>query len=466
MGRYVVILVAAAGAASLFVGLATEPSEKPYFAVGPQVAMRDLDVDLPPLRVPRSAAWDRETWRIVVHCREDGVEFRSSWDPPEEDPVVRMLEGDSVGDQSLPDERPAYLLLADGDADAFGVLQTIRPLLSLGEGGRVYMAGREPDGWIGAIDVVTEPRAVDEITRLGVTVTPQDLEAGVAVRITRTADRIRYQYGWTDWRGDPGEQRATREVVLPAPATLEVGEGPLLPDLARLLAERLGASEHGGLSVVLQTGTGTRYADLLRVVECGGSDSRIVFMDPFAAQQKTIEELDLPRCRDPAANSLLAGQEYSSPRIYVSLDKSGETRMRGIRCEEGELRGHLGEILDSRPETTVQVCADREGPWTDCRWVLTAALELAPRVELAFKEKDPQIPIERQFHLRGIEDARSILRVSARTREDGSLGLPEDLPDVKGRGVRLAVPEGSRVGEVYQVILELARRGAAGFAFE
>jgi hypothetical protein len=469
MRGWIEVLVILAITALLVVAVAVRESpEKGVFAGGPQIRAEGLELDLPPLRIRRSRDWDREQWRILVPIRGERPVPRTSWRPPADDPVVRQLRsGGGQRDPQLPypERWPAYLLAGDAASSGYEVMRAMRWLMVRGGPGRIYLAGREPGGTLGAIPLVVDEVIVSELYRMGANVVPR--EGSVIVRITRTDGGIRFR-----WRDVRAGRRAGRirwdrgDVTVDEAATLGSGEGPLLPALANLLVVRRASGEEG-VTVWIETGTGVRYADVLRVVECGGGDPRIVFGNVHALRTNTLVVVRLPDPEEPALGALLredAGQ--GRYRVVVTLEREGRITVRGKEVGVPGVRARLSEAAETHPQAGLLLRADRDAPARLAGAILATGIERGLHVELAFVAGDPQIPWERVLALPGLIGVSDVKAVRPVPLATGGVGLPPDPAAIEGAGVHLSVPADARVGELARMLIELARRGAVGFAFD
>jgi hypothetical protein len=437
--------------------------------VGPQATVSRLRAGLPPLRIPRMPYWDREDWRILIRPEPGRLALRTSRRPASEDPVLAFLAQREADPDAVPPEQPgntsewpAFHLCASADAPGELVLKGVRAVLLGGAAGRVYLAGTEAGGTVGAVPLVHSGSTIRRLA-VGAPLTRDHGQSDVVLRITREGEEVRYRWSpagdqdaWAPtWGG--GDVRVSAEEA-EAP-----GKGPLVPELAAALGRVVEGSDPDGISVALQVGTGVRYVDVLRAVECGTNDHRISFL-PFPWSETSPHGgVLLPRPGPPPPSEILAEGSRGGPgRIEVEVHADGTVRREGASVDFEMVRSLLESLRREHEAARLLLLADERAPWTTCAWAIELAFEKDVTPEIAYRPEDPGIPIERVLGLSPVEEGMPVVTLAVRPGEGGRVLPPDDPPEVKGKGVVLTLPRDAMAGDPCRIILDLVRRGAAG----
>ena len=252
-------------------------------------------------------------------------------------------------------------------------------------------------------------------------------EGVLEVRITRRGGGTRVRWGY--WpHGAPNTPRWTGgDVTLTDEEIHATGHGPLLPNLARSLAERFPIGEERWTVVFLQMGTGVRTIDMLRVVECAGGSREVLFL-PWPFGRKSLRLISLPVPGDEADARLLEEDLFHPRRPILNVTAEGEVSRKGEISPPELILLEGGEGILLRP--------DREVRWSICRTILSRAEAAGLAIDLAFAPSDPRIDWER------------VLRVPV-AKDGERLDLPDDAP----------------ADEAFQMVLRRMREGATAFSF-
>jgi hypothetical protein len=461
------LLVVAAGAA---VYLARSWSDEGGFAEGPQVpAGVQVRVVPPPLRVARSAAWDAERHRAVLGVQDGRVEARLSYRPRDRRARVRLLTDDDYripwpadlpqppGSYAPRVARPAALLSADGDESWCGVLD------ALGRAGRfrVYLAGREPGGTLGALAFLVDQGRLRD---LATAVTPLDLvrdgntDAFFELRITKEERRVRYRWGHMVWDAsrkpwDGGDVTFTAEEVAGTVA------GPLIPDLATFLARERFTSDMGPQCLVyLEVAAGVTYAHVLRAVECARGDPQVLFL-PYPGLFVASRQSLLPRPWRSADGHRLEERPVGKSAVWVTVGANGEIRLRGRLVAPDALR-----LPEPYPDVFF-LHPHASAPWRSCLSVVREVRQTGSALRFVFAP-EPGLPFERSLVVPFAETERRSTDVRIKLAREGGLAWDPDALGSAGRQVRLVVPGDATAEHVFQAVLHLRARGVEAFDFD
>jgi hypothetical protein len=418
---------------------------------------------LPALREPPSAAFAREPSKAVAIRRGEGVEALLAYDPADGGARHRLdvrtplswPAGAESGDLRV---RPALLVLAEAEApwheasacpgDEWWPPQP-----------RMFLGGRLPGGEIGAVPYFADAAAEEEVTRLGAALTPHDLAVPgcLEIRITRDGAAVRYRFGHSAYgvrgprRWDGGDVRIAAEAVLAA------GDGPLIPALAALLAERFETPHGPRNSVFLEVGEGVRYVDVLRAVECAGGSGEVVFFGSWLWPRE-IGDVTLADPAAPADAPALVEDYGRGRRVIVNVRADGRTFVKGVTHPADRLPAVLADA------EAALVRADRSAAYGAVREVLRAAAREGKGLELSFGPEEPGFEPERFLAVprppAGAPVVSAVVPVPG-----GAWAFAADPGDPRGRAFRLDAADDVPAGAVLQAALRLLARGAVGIVF-
>jgi hypothetical protein len=438
-------------------------------------------MDQPRLRLESSAAWGRERSPAVVIAKEtqagaaveillgyepedDGARHRSAWQDAIPWPAGRPMPGGESEAAHLAALafRPALLLLAEA-ATPWQKACSIRGDEWSDRMPRLYLGGRLPDGRIGALPLFVEPAIEEPLSQLGTSVCPADVETpgSLELRITRDATGVRYRFGHCASRTSGARRWDGGDVRLPSEAALAPGEGPLIPALPALLAEREALPAGPRAVVLLEVGEGVRFVDVLRAVECAGGSPEVVFFETSLLFMKEIEFMRLPAPQE-------AGD---SARLVEDFGKSGRVILNVALTEDG-----AGIVVKAKGRTlaptdlpaalagreTALVRAHGVAPWGDVLDVVRAVRGAGLALQFAFVEEEDGFEPGRLLAVPPPLEGAAVTEVTVRTAEDGAWTLAPDPGDPRGRSFHLVAPAATPTAAVLQAVLHLLARGAAG----
>ena len=446
---------------------------------GPEFPGGALAITPARMSVPSADCYRDERFRVLLLAREgESSEARFTWTPPDGEGSARTLGDDAripaLSEPSMLDrlfnlsrlvpkvaqDSPALLFTADPDLPGL-------PLPSRDQIGasRIYLGGVGPDGELRAVPFQADPNVCQSLLMLGALVTPKDWIAGlgpgcaVELRITRDGDRVHYRWGPDPLMGS--EPRFSwGSADLSVQESTEGGDEPLLPALAELL-HREGSSASPKV-VLLETGTGVRYVDILRAVECGGGDPMVAFTKyPISSPWQPEDE----RLRPPAgAESLLVevidvGRQSSDRAGLVRFFEEDLISIRAIEYDPDRFK----EWLEVAGPGQVIFRGGRDSRWADRIPVIQDAIRSGAEVYFRMAPLDPALRIESAFHLPMSAGKEPTLEVSL-VRVEGVL-RPEPA-SVVGRAVSVRVPADAKLEETVHALIHLRKAGATAFSFE
>jgi len=459
--RAAVLTVLVVIGAAVFHDMRSRSRER-VFADGPQVpAAKQIRVVPPRLRVARSAAWDAERLRAVFAVQDGRVEARLSYEPQDRRAKVRLLTDDEyrvpwpakLGEPQGPRTvRPAALFCADGDGSWREVLE----VLGRARRFRIYLAGSEPAGTLGALAFLVDQGRVRDLMSA---TTPLDLVPGGStdaffeLRITKANGRVRYRWGHMVWDAsrkpwDGGEVTFGIEEIAAA------GDGPLIPDLATFLAEERFTTDLGPQCLVyLEVADGVTYAQVLRAVECARGDPQVLFL-PFPDATVSARAWRLPRPSHTADGRLLEERRPGvdgKSRVWVNVGANGEIWVHGRRVAPDAVRP------DPLPQEFL-LHAHASAPWRSCLAIVRDVREAGSALRFMFAPEFPGLPYERSLVVPFADREKESVEVRITQTPDGL--------DVAGRQIRVVLPDDATAGDVFAAVLHLRARGAVAFEFD
>jgi len=440
----------------------------------------ELVLSPPVLRVPSADCYEAERYRVLfVVENQKRVEARFNWNPSDGKGRVRWFDSKMRG---LATPQPEMLdrfwvklgLLPPSRIQSPAVIITARPdapfpripsRLLIGTA-RVYLGGLGPDGEIAAVPFQAWPEACTELLRLGVNVTLADLGAGadtaLELRITREGERVRYRWGpdpYSPWH-EPEDRFSFGDADFSLEEVAAGAEGPLIPALADVLEIR--GAKPAPQVVFLEAGSGVRYVDYLRAVECGGGQPRVLFL-PFPLRRLTDSQLRGLPCPPPdAARVLLEDLDLDRSRFTLSVFANGSG---GYRARGGPPRSTIIPALDKRRDRLNRIVfhANRNSPWIISSRYHRLAWGKGAEIYFALTPSDPVLGILSIFHLPRAAHGKPLVEVTL-VRQEGVLSAPTS--DVFGQPVRVHVPLDAKMEETLDALIRLRLAGATGFAFE
>jgi hypothetical protein len=441
-------------------------------------------MDLPRLRVESSAAWGREQSPAVVVAKETeadaaveillgyetgdgGARHRKAWRDAIPWPAGRPMPGGETEAAHLAGLafRPALLLLAEAAAP-WQKANSIPGDEWCDRLPRLYLGGRLPDGRIGALPLFVEPAIEETLSRLGTTVCPADVETpgSLELRITRDAAGVRYRFGHCASRTSGPRRFDGGDVRLPSEAALAPGEGPLIPALAELLAEREALPAGPRAVVLLEVGEGVRFVDVLRAVECAGGSPEVVFFETSLLFMKEIENMRLPAPREAGDGARLVEDFGQSARVILNIAITEDgvgivVKVKGRTLAPADLLAALAG------RGTALVRAHVTAPWGDVLHVVRAVRGAGLALQFAFVEEEDGFEPERFLAVPPPPEDAAVTEVTPRAARDGSWTLAPDPGDPRGRAFRVTAPDATPSEAILQAALHLLARGAIGIAF-
>ncbi len=434
----------------------------------------------PVLRVPSADCYEAERYRVLLVVKDQTkMEARFNWNPSDGKGRVRWFDSKMRGLATPQPEMLDRFWLRLGLLPAFRIMSsaviiTARPdapfpripprrLIGIA---RVYLGGTGPDGEIAAIPFQAWPEACTELLRLGASVTLGDLAAGadtaLELRITREGERVRYRWGpdpYSPWH-EPEDRFSLGDVDFSPEEVAAGAEGPLIPALAGLLEIR--GTRAAPKVVFLEAGSGVRYVDYLRAVECGGGHPKVLFL-PFPLRRLTASQLKgLPRPPPGAARVLRESLDLDRSRSTLSVFSNGSG---GYRAGGGPPRSTIIPALDKRRDRLDGIVfhANRSSPWIISVRYHRLAGEKGAEIYFAMSPLDPVLGILSIFHLPRAAHGKPLIEVVL-VRHEGVLSAPTN--SVFGKPVRVHVPLDAKMGETLDALIRLRLAGATGFAFE
>jgi len=431
----------------------------------------NLGIDLPTLRVPSADCYERESHRLLLTKADyETMMLRLTWDPGDGEGQVYEV-GQSMGFQGVepgllerllawvrgnprPPDHPAALVLA-GSMDLEDL--PVVPGKDIGAV-RVYLGGLTKDGSIGAVPFEAHPVACDERCRAGANSTPRDPDGNLVIelRITREEDRVRYRWGPAAFltKRDVGERFSGGDVTFTADEVAGPGTGPLLPALAECLDRKRPGKYPMWKIVLLEIGSGVRYVDILRAVECAPGDPLVTFQI-WPSRQLTLQNLTLPT--PLAAGAAVIGEGLDLGRdgrtLVVSMLPDGEIAVRRVDHTLESLRETVAEF-DRGDKCVLRI--DEGNRFKSVVPVVEMLRAAGLRVYFDMKPLDPALRIETVFVLPAPDPGEARVEV----------GLETDHADVAGKPVTVHIPDDALVEETLHALIRLKMAGATGFAFE
>ena len=413
---------------------------------------------------------------LLMLADYDAVELRFTWDPGDGQGRIREVGPNTsfpfpkpgtfdrwaarLRGRPVPDDQPAALVIA-GSTDLVSMPLPSRRFI---RDARVYLGGLDQDGNIGAVPFQAHPDECAELCRLGANTTPRDPNGDLVIelRITREGDRVRYRWGPATFltSRDVGRRFSGGDVVFTADEVSEGGEGPLLPGLADRLARARPGPRPPYKIVLLEHGSGVRYVDILRAVECAPGDPLVTFQ-PWP-DLRGLEQITLP---SPALDG--------APVLGECLDlgQSGKVFLVNVVSDEEIFVRKVQQSLDSLKakateftrQDECEIRADRGVRWTTCVPVIRLVRAAGLPVCFALKPLDPALKIEAMFRLPAPGPEEAPVEVTLVSSEDG---LTPDRKDVAGKPVKVRIPDEANVEETLHALIRLRTAGATGFDFE
>lgn len=412
----------------------------------------NLGIDLPTLGVPSADCYERESHRILLTTADyETIMLRLNWDPDDGEGPVRELGPDMQ--IPTPTTRPAAIVLA-GSMDLEGLPADPETTL---RGMPIYLGGLTADGKIGAIPYQADRAVTEELSRCP-DPTPRDPEGDLVteLRITREGDRVRYRWGPAAFltRRDVGQRFSRGDQSFTAAEVAGPGTGPLLPALAKDLARQRPGPHPRYKIVLLEVGTGVRYVDILRAVECAPGDPLVTFQ-LWPSRMKELQNLTLSTPPATGAPVLLETLDIGGkgPTLIVNLLPDGEIVVKKVEYSIDTLRAAVAEF----------------GRWEECGLRVDRSKLFKGVVPVIEMLRAAGLPV--YFDMEPLDPALGIdtafaLPAPGPDETPVEVGLEPDDTAVAGKPVRVRIPEDALVEETLHALIRLRQAGATGFTFE
>ena len=206
--------------------------------------------------------------------------------------------------------------------------------------------------------------------------------------------------------------------------------------------------------VLLEIGSGVRYVDILRAVECAPGDPLVTFQ-LWPSRMKELESLTLSTPPTSGAAVLVETLDIGGkgPTLIVNLLPDGEIVVKKVEHSIDTLRAVVAEC-DREWECRLRV--HRENPFKSVVPVVEMLHAAGLRVYCCMQPLDPALGIETVFELPAPDPDETPVEV----------GLSPDDTDVAGKPVRVRIPDDALVEETLHALIRLKMAGATGFTFE
>jgi hypothetical protein len=419
------------------------------FFVTPGLPAGTFEVDLPRLDVPGGRLLRGVPRPLLLAVKEGRCEWRALYLPADGGPRVCPVINPVGIPRPVGDLLPSAILCADPD-ESWNHIENILLYPDPPWWGELWFATRSESGRIRAMPVLVG--CEEFMRRKGLPPFYTSALPEISVRVTSSKSHVRYRWGWNHGDGSLG----LGDVSVPRTAVDAGRVGELTP-LRRLLGgiERFKRSRYRAV-IRIATGTGTRYVDILRIVECAGGSPE--FLTLFMPGHRN-------RPGDPRTPCYAVGLEARLLRersrggdeehVILNVYPSGDVVIKRRCLDTPALRSHLAE----RPRSAhVLIRAADDAPWATTREVIREAFRNREGDVLLAFTTDPELPSEANLTLPPSPPRSAVDQEIDLTGTTGDVEMTRQR--FGGKVVRLVAPGDMPTARVFRRILGLRNAGA------